>query len=45
MKRLFEYIEHLFRAYRLSDNDIIVMAQKGYGYNLRLRKWVKEVII
>ena len=35
MKRVFEYIEHVFRAYRLSDHDIIVMARKGYGFDLR----------
>ena len=27
MKRLFKYIEHLFRAYRLSDDDIMIMAE------------------
>jgi hypothetical protein len=42
MKRLFEYIEHLFRAYRLSDADIMVMAKKGYGFDLRIRKWVRQ---
>ena len=42
MKRLFEYIEFLFRAYRLSDEDIMAMAEKGYGFDLRIRKWVKQ---
>jgi hypothetical protein len=41
MKRLFELIENLFRAYRLSDDDIIVMSKKGYYFDLDKHRWVK----
>jgi hypothetical protein len=42
MKRIFKYLEHIFRAYRLSDYDIIVMAKKGYWFDLSIRKWVRQ---
>jgi hypothetical protein len=41
MKRIFELIELILSAYRLSDHDIEVMSEKGYYFDLGRRKWVK----
>ena len=42
MKRIFELIELILRAYRLSDHDIEVMAEKGYYFDLSVRRWIKS---
>jgi hypothetical protein len=42
MRKLFEFIEILFRSYRLSQTDIQVMDKKGYYFHARKGRWVKS---
>ena len=42
MRKIIEFIEVLFRSYRLSDVDIKVMDKKGYYFNALKNRWMKS---
>jgi len=43
LKKFIEFLENLFRSYRLSEHDIEVMSKKGYHiFDAKIGRFVKR---
>jgi len=40
-KTLIEFIENLFRSYRLSNEDVKIMSSRGYNFDADKGRFVK----
>ena len=41
MRNIIEFLENLFRSYRLSDQDCEVMFGKGYYFDMKKERFIR----